>query len=483
VTNQAEVEAMDGVKKVIILPKGIAAVVVADNTWNAKNASLAMDFEETGNSTLSSEEIDQQAEEVIANKIIATPFEKGDAATILNKETTIIEGKYDVPYLAHACMEPINCTVLIDGEKGTAWVGHQGSSIVMDGINAGAGIEKENITVHSKYLGGGFGRRAEVDMVVNAAYVAKQMVGTPVQLVYTREEAMRHEMYRPAVKSHFRAKLGEGGKIEAWENKFALQSVGYSSLMRIKPQFAEPPANDKSSWEGTILPYEMDNVLVAFGQVETPVQVGNWRSVGNSQNGFFTESFIDECAAAAQVDPYEYRRKLLTKHPRFAAVLDKVAEMSDWKTPLGENRFRGIALHKSFGSIVGQVAEITKINDKEFSIDKYYCVIDCGRIVNPDTIEAQMQSGIMYGLTAALYGKITFRDGEVEQYNFPQYEIVRMDVAPVVEVHIMKVDEYPGGVGEPATPPAAPALTNAVFAATGVRVRSLPLVGHGFRFV
>lgn len=484
INNQADIEAKRGVKKVLILPKGIGAVVVADNTWRAKNAALALDLEETGDATLSSAKIDAQAEEVIANKIIATPLQKGDAAKVLDSGEGIIEAKYDVPYLAHACMEPINCTVLVDGDKANVWCGHQGSSIMLDGVNAGTGIAKENITVHTKYLGGGFGRRAEVDMVLNAAHVAKEMNGTPIQLVYTREEAMRHEMYRPAVKSHFRAKLDGSGGIEAWENKMALQSVGYSSVMRIKPEFAEPPEKDGSSSEGAAnLPYEMKNALVAFGQLELPIQVGNWRSVGSSQNAFFTESFMDECAHAAGQDPYKYRRSLLKNHPRFVAVLDKVAEMSKWNTPLGENRFRGIAIHESFRSIVAQVVEITKVEDKKFSIDKYYNVIDCGRVINPDTVEAQMQSGIMYGLTAALYGEITFDEGEVEQYNFPQYEIVRMNVAPQVEVHIMDTDTHPGGVGEPATPPAAPALANAIFAATGDRVRALPLQKHGYSFV
>lgn len=484
INNQADIEAKRGVKKVMILPKGNAAVVVADNTWRAKNAALALDLQETGDATLSSAKIDAQAEDVIANKIIAKPLEKGDVAAILDGGEGVIEAKYDVPYLAHACMEPINCTVLVDGDKAEVWCGHQGSSVMLDGVNAGAGIAKENITVHTKYLGGGFGRRAEIDMVVHATQVAKEMNGTPVQLVYTREEAMRHEMYRPAVKSHFRAKLDKSGAIEAWENKMALQSVGYSSIMRIKPAFAEPPEKDPSSSEGAAnLPYEMKNALVAFGQLELPIQVGNWRSVGSSQNAFFTESFIDECAHAAGQDPYKYRKGLLKDKPRFVAVLDKVAEISNWNTPLEENRFRGIALHESFRSIVAQVVEITKLGEKEFSIDKYYNVIDCGRVINPDTVEAQMESGIMYGLTAALYGEITFADGEVEQYNFPQYEIVRMKVAPQVEVHIMDTDTHPGGVGEPATPPAAPAIANAIFAATGDRVRALPLKKHGYYFV
>ena len=227
----------------------------------------------------------------------------------------------------------------------------------------------------------------------------------------------------------------------------------------------------------------MKNATVSIGQLEVPIQVGNWRSVGSSQNAYFTESFMDELANSIGMDPYEFRKKQLQDKPRFLNVLNKVASMANWSTPLPEGKFRGIALHKSFQSIVGEVAEITKISDKEFSVDKYYCVIDCGRIVNPDTVKAQMQSGIIYGLTAALYGQITFKNGEVEQYNFPQYEMVRMQVAPLVEVHIMEIDEHPGGVGEPSTPPAAPALTNALFAATGDRVRSLPLQKHGYKFV
>ncbi|MEM7104686.1 MAG: molybdopterin cofactor-binding domain-containing protein [Bacteroidota bacterium] len=484
VTNQAEIEAMPGVRKVVLLPKGMGVVAVADNTWRAKNAILAMQLDETGDKTLSSEKVEEHATEVVDGEMIAAPMNEGDAQAVLDNAEGVIEATYDVPYLAHACMEPINCTVLVKGDKAEAWVGHQGSSIVLDGVNAGAGVKKAGITVNNLYLGGGFGRRAEIDMVVNAAYVASQMEGTPIQLVYTREEDIRHEMYRPYAKAKFRAKLNEDGSIEAWENKLALQSVGYSSIMRIKPAFADSPAKDASTPEGAIhLPYNMKNAYMGFGQMELPIQVGNWRSVGNSHNGFFTECFIDECANAVGKDPYEYRKSLITKHPRFSAVLDKVAEMSNWGKPLPENRFHGIALLKSFRSIVAQVAEVTKVGDNQFSIDKFYCVIDCGRVVNPDTVEAQMVSGIIFGLSAALYGEITFKDGEVEQFNFPQYEMVRMNVAPTVEVHIMDVDEYPGGVGEPSTPPAAPALANALFAATGQRIRSLPLKNHGYEFV
>ena len=227
-----------------------------------------------------------------------------------------------------------------------------------------------------KYLGGGFGRRAEGDMVLHSTYVAQQMEGIPVQLVYSREESMRHEMYRPYVKSQFKVALAESGEIEAWENKIALQSVLRSTMMRVNPILALPAQNDILSSEGAIhLPYNFKNSKVSFGQLELPIQVGSWRSVGGSQNGFFTESVMDECAHAAGKDPYLFRKSKLKGFPRFEAVLDKVAEMSNWTRPLPEGKFRGIALHKSFGSIVAQVAEITKLGEKEISIDNYYCVI------------------------------------------------------------------------------------------------------------
>lgn len=486
ITNESAVKSMPGVQQIVMMPEGKAAVVVADNTWQAMKAAKALKFDESGDAQLSSKKIDEMASEMITNNnMIATPESVGTMIDFSDQKTeAILEATYDVPYLAHACMEPINCTVLIDGDMADVWVGHQAPSAVRDEVKKIAGIAKENITIHMQYLGGGFGRKAELDMAQFAINTATAMKGTPVQLVYSREESMRHEMYRPAVKSQFRAKLDDNGGIDVWENKIALQSVGYSSMNRILPAVAPEPAEDTSTSEGAAhLPYKRNNIEVSFGQLDLPIQVGNWRSVGNSQNGFFTESFIDECAHKAGKDPYQFRKDLIQEHPRYLAVLNKVAQMSNWNERLDNNKFRGIALHKSYRSIVAQVAEITQVGDKKFSIDKYYCVIDCGRYVNPDTIAAQMESGINYGLSAALYGEITFKDGEVEQENFPQYEVVRMNVAPQVEVHIMDVDAWPGGVGEPATPPAAPALTNALFAATGERIRSLPLTKHGYNFV
>jgi len=494
VTNEEEVLKMRGVQKVVLLENGLGAAVVADNTWRAKNAAMALDLEETANTleNVSSSDISKMLSDIIADdsKMIGKPEAHGDVKAALGGDAKVVEANYEVPYLSQCTMEPLNCTMVINGDKCEVWVGHQGGSLVRDAVNAVTEIPKDNIKVNITYLGGGFGRRAELDFVKKAAMVAKQMPGTPIQLVFTREEDMKNGMYRPAVASTFKGTLGADGMIDAWDNKMALQSVGYSSMMRIMPAMAEPPEKDPQSAEGAIeLPYARKNVSVQFGELDLPaLQVGNWRSVGASQNGFFTESFMDELAHEAGEDPYEFRKKHMEKSDlpdasRYLAVLNKVASMANWSNPLPAGKARGISILKSFGSIVGQVAEVTKLGDKEIKIDKVYCVIDCGRIVNPDTVEAQMQSGIIYGLSAALFGEITMTNGQIDQQNFPQYEMVRMKTSPLFKVHIMEVDAYPGGVGEPATPPAAPAIANAIFAATGERVRSLPLIKHGYTFV
>ena len=493
VTNEDEVLKMRGVKKIVLLEDGLGVAVLADNTWRAKNAAMALDLEETtGLEAVSSADISKMLNDIIDKDEMFAPHEAhGDVATALsNAGDKVVEAAYEVPYLSQCTMEPLNCTVVVNEGSAEVWVGHQGGSLVRDAVNAVSGTPKDKIKVNIAYLGGGFGRRAELDFVKKATMVAKQMPGTPIQLVFTREEDMKNGMYRPAVASKFKAALGADGLIDAWENKMALQSTGFSSMMRIMPAMAEPPEKDPQSSEGAIhLPYGLKNTKVAFGQLDLDaMQVGNWRSVGASQNGFFAESFMDEMAHAAGQDPYEFRKKHIAQSDlpdakRYLAVLNKVADMANWSTPLAAGKSRGIALVKSFGSIVGQVAEITKLGDKQIKVDKVYCAIDCGRTVNPDTIEAQMQSGIIYGLSAALFGEITMTNGQIDQQNFPQYEMVRMQTSPLVEVHIMEVDEYPGGVGEPATPPAAPAVTNAIFAATGDRVRSLPLMKHGYTFV
>ena len=485
ITNEGEITKMPGVKKVFISEYG-PAMVIADNTWRASNAAKAIKTEEdNANGSLSTEGIKFQINQLMEEAPIEVRINEGDAEGVIAQEGgKVIEARYDVPYLAHATMEPMNCTVMVKDGQCECWVGHQAASVVHNLLNESTGIAKEDITINTTFLGGGFGRRAEPDFVRFAGSAAKEMSGVPIQTVFTREEDMQNDMYRPGAGCHFKAKVNDTGEIEAFHSMSVLQSCQRSAMLRIMPVMAGKPKDDETTVEGIEdLPYDIKNKKVAFGNLDLPIQIGFWRSVGYSQNTFFAESFMDECAHAAGKDPYEFRKSKLGGKPRFSAALNKAAEMSRWSQPLGENKFRGIAIAKSFGSIVAEVAEITKLGPKEFKIDNYYCAIDCGNYVNPSIVEAQVQSGVIFGLTAALYGEITWKDGAVQQLNFPQYEMVRLKVCPNIEVHIMEVDDYPGGVGEPGTPPAAPALANALFAATGERVRSLPLSKSGYTFV
>jgi len=486
ITNLADIEAMDGVQKVFITDYG-PAIVIANNTWRASVAARSIETEEdNANVDISTKSLQAKIDELIKAEPIEVRINEGDALAVLDddSEGKVIEARYDLPYLAHATMEPMNCTVLIKNGKCVCWVGHQAPSMVHNILKETTGIAKKDITINTVYLGGGFGRRAEPDYVRFAGAAAKAMEGIPVQTVFTREEDMQNDTYRPMASCVLKAKVKANGEIEAFDSMSVSQSCQNNSMMRILPAMASAPKDDLTTVEGIEnLPYIMNNKRVAFGNLELPIQIGFWRSVGYSQNSFFAESFMDECAHAVNIDPYEFRRTKLKEKPRFVAVLDKVADMSGWKNPLPENKFRGMALVKSYRSIVAEVAEITKLGNKEFKIDKFYCAIDCGNTVNPGIIESQVSGGAIFGLTAALYGEITWDNGQVKQRNFPQYEMVRMNVCPKFEVAIMDVDEYPGGVGEPGTPPAAPALANALFAATGERVRSLPLSKLGYTFV
>lgn len=485
IKNKVDIEKQNGIEKVILTEFG--AAVIANNTWRAKNAALALQVEETKETPLdiSSSSISQQLNQLLNEPAYAEHENEGDVEKALSgKDDQLVQATYEVPYLAHATMEPPNCTVLVKEDHVDVWVGHQSSSTVRNAAHKISKVSKPQVHVHMQYLGGGFGRRSEPDFVLKATAVAMAMKGTPIMTVFTREEDIRNDMYRPAAKSQFKALVNKDGSIEAWDNKLALQSVVNETMKRAEPPMTFKPEDDTATTEGAReLPYEMANRRVNFGYLKLPVKVGFWRSVGSSQNAFFTESFMDECAHAAKIDPYEFRLTKLKNAPKFKAVLEKVAEISNWKKPLAEGRFRGIALHKCFGSIVGQVVEITQKGEKAFSIDKYYCVIDCGTYVNPDSVKAQMESGIIFGLSAALYGEITLKDGQVEQANFPQYDMVRLKNSPEIVTHIMESDAFPGGVGEPGTPPAAPALVNALFAATGLRERALPLAKKGYKFV
>jgi len=351
----------------------------------------------------------------------------------------------------------MNCTAWVRDGKCDIWTGTQTALSARTVAAEAAGVEKENVTVHNHMLGGGFGRRIHsvADYVAPTVKVAKT-IGKPVKLVYSREEDMQQDAYRPALISSFEGSVTADGEIDAWYNIYSDKH--------------EPV-------EAPIIPYKSNNVYSASVVSVSHVPFGPWRSVDHSQHAFFVESFMDELAAEAGVDPYEFRLSKLNDKPRHAAILQKAAEMGNWSTAPEDGRTRGIALHEAFGSIVAQVAEVS-VTDGVVRVHKVACAIDCGFAMSPDAAEAQAQSGIIYGLSAALYGEITIENGRVVQENFPDYDVLRLADTPEISVEFINSGAEIGGLGEPATPPIAPAVTNAIFAATGKRLRSLPIAKH-----
>jgi isoquinoline 1-oxidoreductase beta subunit len=388
----------------------------------------------------------------VANGDVKSDRDQGDSGAALANASRLVEREYRVPYLAHACMEPMNAVVHVQGERCEIWTGSQNPLGFRYEVADALGLDAANVTMHNYQMGGGFGRRATPDTVIQAAKISKA-VGKPVKLIWSREEDIQHDIYRPAVLSQFRAALDENGNAVAWENHYV-----------DKHEPAEAP----------LIPYAIANQ--AIGSVDSPTHVpfGPWRSVDHSQHGFFTESFMDELAVEAGEDPYQYRLDRLKDHPRHTAVLKLAAEKGRWDAPLGKGQGRGIALQESFGSIVAEVVEVTVTNGK-VSVDNVTVAVDPGFAVSPDGLKAQMESGVLYGLTAALYGEISIKDGRVEQGNFDTYPMVRMDQSPRIETHIINSMESWGGAGEPGTPGIGPALTNAIYAATGTRIRELPV--------
>jgi isoquinoline 1-oxidoreductase beta subunit len=472
---------MPGVQQVIELEatstSAAAVAVVADGWWRAKQAleALAIEWNEGPNAKLDS---------AAQRELYATLLEKGDAAVYedlgdapgtLAAAGQVIEAQYEVPYLAHATMEPINATALVKDGRCEVWVGNQAPTLVQWMAAKPAGVA--DVKVHTPYLGGGFGRRIEMDVVVQAAAIAQRVPGVPVQLIWSREEDTQHDVYRPMALARLRCALDDGGGIRAWYHRIVGQSCTYGLTARLAPWAASDLMKDKTTAEGAFdLAYAMANRRVEHVLARQPVPVGYWRSVGHSYNAFFVECFLDEAAHAAKRDPYEFRRALLLQSPRELRVLDAAAQAAGWGAPLAPGTGRGIALAASFESIVAQVAEVEVGADKALRVKRVVCAIDCGKAVNPDIVAAQMESGIVYGLTAALHGEITLKGGRVEQANFPSYPMVQMAACPAIETHIVESAwEHLGGVGEPGTPPIAPAVANAVFAATGERVRKLPI--------
>lgn len=471
--DSAVVQAMPGVISVIDFsaggPSGVA--VLAKTFWQAKQAVAALPvvWSPGAHANLSSDTVFKELAQKLDAEDGYTYYKTGDMSLGSGAASTL-KAEYRAPFLAHATMEPINCTAQVKDGKVVLWLSTQVPSIAVDAAAKAAGIPAEHVELHLTYVGGGFGRRLEIDMVTQAVAIAKKTGGVPVQVLWTREEDMTHDMYRPAALARFTATLDAQGRVLTYDNKSAGGSITHQVLQRT---FGIPGSGpDKTTAEGEFdMPYEFPNQRIAHVIVPTPVPLGYWRSVGHSHNAFFNEGFIDELAYAAKQDPVAYRRSLLTRQPRFLAVLDAAIEKAG-KPELGHAQ--GVALHRSFGTIVAQVAEVS-VENNEIKVHKVTCAVDCGIAVNPNIIAQQVESAINFGLSAALYGEITFKDGAVEQHNFDSYPVVRMIQSPQIETIIIKSAEPPEGMGEPATPPIAPAVANAVFVLTGKRLRSLPL--------
>jgi isoquinoline 1-oxidoreductase beta subunit len=461
--------AIPGVRHVVQIDGGVA--VVADAFWPARRGrdALRITWDEGPTAAVSSDTIAKMFEAAGAEPGVVARRE-GDVGPAMSRAAKTLEAIYTVPYQAHATMEPMNCTAWVRPDGVDLWVGTQAQGFNQQTAAKITGLPPESVKVHTTLLGGGFGRRFEQDFIAEAVQVSKA-IGAPAKVVWTREDDMQHDFYRPTTWNRLTAALDAGGMPIAWTHRI----VGHSIASRALPQIVKDGL-DPSSIEGAYnIPYGVPNIFVDYVRRETGVPVGFWRSVGSSQNAFITECFFDEVAAASGRDPYELRRELLGKKPRHKAVLELAATKAGWGTPLLPGRARGIAVHESFGSFVAQVAEVSVAGDARVRVHRVVCALDCGVVVNPDTTEAQMEGGIVYGLTATLLGAITIKNGAVEQSNFHDYPMLRIPEMPVIEVHILPSADPPGGVGEPGTPPIAPAVANAIFAATGKRIRKLPI--------
>jgi isoquinoline 1-oxidoreductase beta subunit len=464
----AKAKVIPGVKDVIRISSGVA--VIADNTWTAMQGRKALDvkWDEGPNAHVSSAGISKLLADRAAQPG-AIARKEGDVTVGFAAAAKKIEAVYEVPFLAHATMEPQNCTAHVRADRCDVWASTQNQTNTQATAARITGLDLKSVFVHTTFLGGGFGRRFEVDFIGEAVEASKAM-GAPVKVTWSREDDMQHDYYRTASRASFTAGLDADGWPLVWTNRIACQSL--------MARFGPVKDNlDSRSVEGCdSIPYTIPNILVDYQMTDTGIPIGFWRSVGNSQNGFFFESFIDEVATAGNKDPYELRRRLLSKSPRHLAVLENAAEKAGWDKPLPAGRFRGIAVVSAYAGYVALVIEIS-VNRKErtVKVHRVVCALDCGRIVNPSSIDVQAKGSIVYGLTAALHGEITIDQGRVQQNNFNDYQMLRIDAVPEMEVHIIPSEEDPTGAGEFVVPPVAPALCNAIFAATGKRVRRLPV--------
>ena len=470
--DEAKIRGVKGVRQIVGLPNAVA--VVADSWWQAKQAvaSLPVTWDEGQNGKVSSAGIVELLRGGLAAPEAAVVRKDGDFEAALSKATKRIEAEYSAPYLAHATMEPMNCTAHVTQDKVEVWAPTQSGEGALAAAAAAAEVAPEKVVMHKTMLGGGFGRRGAVQDFVHQAVLIAKPVGQPVKLLWAREEDIRHDFYRPAAMVKFIAGLDGSGMPIAWQVRVSSPSIFASLLPQRLVNGVDQAAANGFTDE---MAYDVPNYHVDYAMRTTHVPVGFWRSVNHSQNGFFRECFVDEMAHTAGQDPYQYRRKLLSKDPVRLAVLDAAAQKAGWDEPPKPGISRGIALVEAYGSLCAQVAEASVGDKGQVKVHRVVAALDTGHVVNPAILQSQAESGIVYGLTAALYGAITIENGRVQQGNFDDYEMLRMADMPAVETALVPSGGFWGGGGEVAVPPLAPALCNAIFAATGRRVRSLPL--------
>ena len=454
-----------GVKKVTLIPNGIA--VIADNTWRAKRGMEVLNLKFHGGKTIGLES--QQVQKELLKALDDEGKTKIEANQVLDLE-------YEVPFLAHAPLEPMNCTANVTDNFCEVWVPTQSQGGCMDAAKEITELDEEQIKIHTTYLGGGFGRRGETDYVKQSLILAKAL-GKPIKVTWMREEDMQHDFYRPASMSRFQIGLNKDGFPISWNNQLASPSI----LKRFFAPMAWFNIDPLSTEGADEIPYAIEDFNFDYSVVDSGVPVGFWRSVGSSFNAFFTESAIDEAAHLAQQDQFDYRMKLLSGKPRFQKVLEKVMRESKWGRILPKGHGLGISIHKTRDSIAGAVIEVSTDVNGMLNLNKAWIAIDCGKVINPNTVRAQMEGGFTFGLSATLGEEITLKDGRVEQSNFHDYSILRLKGSPEISVEIIESGNEIGGVGEVAVPLAAPALTNAIFSSSGRRIRSLPLSKHGIK--
>jgi isoquinoline 1-oxidoreductase beta subunit len=465
-------KAIPGVQQIVVLDDLVA--VVGDHMWAAKSGLEALDitWDDGPNGEVSSELIWSRLRKASLREG-AVAKEVGDVGTALRPGGAageVISATFEMPLLAHACMEPMNCTVHVTPNSAEAWIGTQVLERVHAAVAKGAGLPASQVTVHNHLIGGGFGRRLEPDMAYSAARIAKHLE-SPVKVVWTREEDIRHDIYRPAYHNLLWARL-EGGRITAWKHRVS----GSSVMARFLPAFFQKGVDPDGVDSAQNIPYDIPNLRVEFNQEEPPgVITGFWRGVGPNNTVFAIESFIDELAHKAGKDPIAFRRAHLDKTPRLQAALDLVREKSGWGTPLPPHCGRGVSAQTSFASFIACVVECEVGDAGDVKLRRVTTAVDTGVAVHPDTIMAQLQGGHIYSLSAALWEEVTLEKGRVQQSNFNDYRVLRIDETPPIEVHLIKSQESPGGIGETGSTAAVPALRNAIYAATGVPLRRMPI--------